>query len=153
MAPLLEVQDLRTSFATPQGEAHAVDGVSFTLGPGEFVALVGESGSGKSVLAASILGLVPSPGRITGGRVLFEGRDLAGLDREAFRDLRGRRIAMIVQEPAGAFDPRVRIGEQVAEIARAHGERTVRGADARVLAALRRAGLDEPDRVARSYPH
>jgi peptide/nickel transport system ATP-binding protein len=153
MDPLLEVQDLRTSFATPQGEAHAVDGVSFAIGPGEFVALVGESGSGKSVLAASILGLVPSPGRITGGRVLFEGRDLAGLDPEAFRDLRGRRIAMIVQEPAGAFDPRVRIGEQVAEIARAHGERTARGADARVLAALRRAGLDEPDRVARSYPH
>jgi peptide/nickel transport system ATP-binding protein len=153
MEPLLEVNDLRTTFATPQGDAHAVDGVSFTLARGEFVALVGESGSGKSVLAASLMGLIPPPGRITQGSVRFEGRDLAALDRESFRALRGRRMAMIVQEPAGAFDPRQRIGEQVAEIARAHGERSVRGADARVAAALSRAGLDDPARVARSYPH
>ena len=120
MPALLEVRDLCTSFVTPAGVARAVDGASFDVAAGESVALVGESGAGKSVLAASLLGLVPPPGRITGGTIRFEGRDLAALSANAMRDLRGRRIAMIPQEPSTAFDPLRRVGDQVAEVARAH---------------------------------
>lgn len=153
MTALLEVRDLRTTFASPAGEARAVDGVSFDVGAGESVAVVGESGAGKSVLAASLLGLVPPPGRITGGTIRFEGQDLRSLSAAAMRDLRGRRLAMIVQEPSTAFDPLQRVGAQVAEVARAHGERSRTNAAARALTMLERVGLPDPERAARSYPH
>ena len=153
MAPLLEVRDLRVSFSTPDGEARAVDRVSFDLSAGEMLALVGESGSGKTVLASALMRNVPLPGRITDGSIRFEGRDLLALDPALMRDLRGRRIAMIVQEPASAFDPLQRIGAHVAEVARAHGERSRRARDARALAMLARVGLPDPEQVFRSYPH
>lgn len=153
MPALLEVRDLSTSFATPAGESRAVDRVSFDVSVGEAVALVGESGAGKSVLAASLLGLVPPPGRITGGAIRFEGQDLLALSTAAMRAIRGRRLAMIVQEPSTAFDPLQRVGDQVAAVARAHGERSRANAAARTLVMLERAGLPEPERTARSYPH
>ncbi|MCE9602399.1 MAG: ABC transporter ATP-binding protein [Gemmatimonadetes bacterium] len=153
MPALLEVRDLRTSFVTPSGIARAVDGASFDVGTGESVALVGESGAGKSVLATSLLGLVPPPGRITGGTIRFEGHDLAALGPGSLRDLRGRRIAMIPQEPATAFDPLRRVGDQVAEVARAHGERSRAVAARRAVTMLARVGLPDPERSARSYPH
>ena len=153
MPALLEVRDLCTSFGTSAGVARAVDGASFDVAAGESVALVGESGAGKSVLAASLLGLVPPPGRITGGTIRFEGRDLAALSESAMRDLRGRRIAMIPQEPSTAFDPLRRVGDQVAEVARAHGERSGAVAARRAITMLDRVGLPDPARSARSYPH
>ena len=153
MPALLEVRDLCTSFVTPAGVARAVDGATFDVAAGESVALVGESGAGKSVLAASLLGLVPPPGRITGGTIRFEGRDLAALSANAMRDLRGRRIAMIPQEPSTAFDPLRRVGDQVAEVARAHGERSGAVAARRAITMLDRVGLPDPERSARSYPH
>ncbi|MBI3504209.1 MAG: ABC transporter ATP-binding protein [Proteobacteria bacterium] len=149
---LLEVRDLRASFTTPAGEARAVDGVSFDLAAGEMVGLVGESGCGKSVLASSLLRLVPPPGRITGGSIAFDGRDLLSLDARAMRDLRGRRIAMIVQEPSAALDPLQSIGGHVAEVARVHGERSRKVAERKALAMLERVGL-QAEYVARSYPH
>jgi oligopeptide/dipeptide ABC transporter ATP-binding protein len=153
MPALLEVRDLCTSFVTPAGIARAVDGVSFDVEAGESVAIVGESGAGKSVLAASIMGLVPPPGLVTGGTIRFEGRDLASLGAAAMRDLRGRRIAMIPQEPSTAFDPLRRVGDQVAEVARAHGERSRAVAARRAVTMLERVGLSDPERSARRYPH
>ncbi len=153
MPALLEVRDLCTSFVTPAGPARAVDGVSFDVTVGESVALVGESGAGKSVLAASLMRLVPPPGRITAGTIRFEGRDLAALGANAMRDLRGRRIAMIPQEPSTAFDPLRRVGDQVAEVARAHGERSQAVAARRSITMLERVGLPDPERSARRYPH
>ena len=125
MTPLLEIQDLRTSFFTADGEARAVDGVSFTVRQGETMALVGESGSGKSVTSLSILRLFPSPpGRITGGHMMFrDGRipiDLAQASERQMRRLRGRAIGMIFQEPMTSLNPMLTIGEQVAETLRAH---------------------------------
>jgi oligopeptide/dipeptide ABC transporter ATP-binding protein len=153
MSALLEVRGLCTSFVTPGGVARAVDGVSFDVAAGESIALVGESGAGKSVLAASLMGLVPPPGRITDGTIRFEGRELAALDAHAMRNLRGRRIAMIPQEPSTAFDPLRRVGAQVAEVARAHGERSGAVAARRAVTMLERVGLPDPERSARSYPH
>jgi len=149
---LLAVRDLRTIFPTPAGDARAVDGVSFDIAAGEMVGLVGESGCGKSVLAQSLLRLVPPPGRIAGGSITFDGRELLALDAAAMRDLRGRRIAMIVQEPSAALDPLYAIGAHVAEVARVHGERSRQAAERKARAMLERVGLD-PEQVARAYPH
>jgi len=149
---LLEVRDLRASFTTPAGESRAVDGVSFDVAAGEMVGLVGESGCGKSVLASTLLRLVPPPGRITGGSIVFDAVDLLALTPAAMRDLRGRRIAMIVQEPSAALDPLQSIGAHVAEVARVHGERSRAAAERKAIAMLERVGL-RAGHVARSYPH
>ncbi len=122
-APLLAVRDLRTHFHTRAGVARAVDGVSFDLAPGEILGLVGESGSGKSVTGFSLLGLVDPPGRIAGGSVMFDGRDLVGLPAEAMRALRGRRIAMIFQDPQATLNPVLTIGAQMALAVQAHDKR------------------------------
>jgi ABC-type dipeptide/oligopeptide/nickel transport system ATPase component len=105
MTALLEVRDLATHFDTRGGIARAVDGVSFTVAAGEIVGLVGESGSGKSVTGFSILGLVDPPGRIVGGSVRLDGRELVGLPAEELRKLRGRRMAMVFQDPSTTLNP------------------------------------------------
>src|SRR3990170_3960461 len=116
VGPLLEVRDLRTHFATPEGVVRAVDGVSYDVREGEIVALVGESGCGKSVSALSIMRLIPRPpGRIVGGEVLFAGRDLLALDDEQMRRVRGREIAMVFQEPMTSLNPVLTIGRQLTE--------------------------------------
>src|SRR5919199_382007 len=116
-APLLTVTDLRTYFYTDAGVARAVDGVSFTIGPRETVGLVGESGCGKSVTSLSILRLIQRPGRIEpGSRVEFEGRDLLALPEREMRDIRGRAISMIFQEPMSALNPVFTVGDQIAEV-------------------------------------
>ena len=113
---LLEIEDLRVNFHTPEGIARAVDGVDFSLAAGETVGLVGESGCGKSVTALSILRLIPSPpGRIEAGRICFDGQNLLDLDRESLRKLRGRYVSMIFQEPMTSLNPVLPIGRQVAE--------------------------------------
>ena len=115
-AGLLEVQGLRTLFRTEDGEFAAVDGVSFSVPSGRTLAIVGESGCGKSVTALSIMGLVPDPpGRIAGGSVRFEGRELVGLPARDMQDLRGNGMAMIFQEPMSSLNPAFTIGDQIVE--------------------------------------
>src|SRR6185312_14932139 len=104
-APILTVTDLRTHFFTPRGVVRAVDGASFELGEGEAIGIVGESGSGKSMTALSIAGLVPSPGRIVGGTIELDGRDLLGLDPHAMQSLRATEVAMIFQDPGSYLNP------------------------------------------------
>src|SRR5216684_4980563 len=113
--PLLEVRDLKTQFFTPEGVVKAVDGVSFELHAGETLGIVGESGCGKSVTALSIMRLIPRPGRIVGGSVLFEGRDLVGLTAAEMQEVRGESIAMIFQDPMTSLNPVFRVGWQVGE--------------------------------------
>ena len=117
MPPLLDIRDLRTEFRTGRGIVRAVDGISYTVEAGETVAVVGESGSGKSVGAMSILRLIPDPpGRITGGAVLFAGRDLMQLPEEAMRRIRGGEIGMVFQEPMTSLNPVLTVGRQITEV-------------------------------------
>ena len=128
----LEVRDLRTHFFTRAGTLPAVDGVSFTLERGKILGLVGESGSGKSVTGFSIMGLVDAPGRVVGGQVLFQGRDLTQLAPRELRKLQGNRIAMIFQDPMMTLNPVLRVDAQMIETVRAHSK--VSRAQARELA-------------------
>src|SRR5687768_14205737 len=129
-APLLEVDDLRTYFYTRDGIVRAVDGVSFSVYPGETLAVVGESGCGKSVTSLSILRLIASPpGRIVSGRLVFEGRDLLGLTEREMRSVRGNEISMIFQEPMTSLNPVLTVGRQIAESVQVH--RGLSGRDAR----------------------
>ena len=124
MAPLLRVNDLRTSFFTSDGEVRAVDGVTFDIEDGQTVGLVGESGCGKSVTALSIIQLLPKgTGRIVGGEMLYHGKDLAGLREEEMRRIRGNEISMIFQEPMTSLNPVMTIGDQIAETVRLHQRR------------------------------
>ncbi|MCF3627711.1 ABC transporter ATP-binding protein [Thalassospiraceae bacterium LMO-SO8] len=153
-APTLQVDNLETHFFTKDGVAKAVDGVSFSVGRGEIMGLVGESGSGKSVTGFSILGLVDPPGRVVGGRVLFQGRDLLTLDPEGLRQLRGNRIAMIFQDPMMTLNPVLRVDTQMIETVRAH-DASVSNDEARARArdALGQVGIPSPDERLKAYPH
>ncbi len=149
----LAVEGLKTHFFTRAGVVKAVDGVSFEVGKGEIMGLVGESGSGKSVTGFSIIGLVDPPGRVVEGRIIHDGRDLAGLDDEQMRSLRGNRIAMIFQDPMMTLNPVLRIETQMVEAVLAHN--TVPAAQAREAArdALGQVGIASPDERLRAYPH
>ena len=152
-SPLLQVEDLCTHFFTRAGVAKAVDGVSFSLARGEILGLVGESGSGKSVTGFSILGLVDPPGRIVTGRVLFDGRDLASLDDEKLRAIRGKRIAMIFQDPMMTLNPVLRIDTQMVEAVLAHSSVSRQAALERCRQVLSMVGIPAPDERLASYPH
>ena len=152
-APLLEVTDLRTHFLTRAGVAKAVDGVSFSLAPGEILGLVGESGSGKSVTGFSLIGLVDPPGKIVGGSIRFAGRDLVGLPPEEMRALRGRRIAMVFQDPQATLNPVLTIGQQMALALQAHARVSDRAAAERAAAMLTRVGIPEAASRLSNYPH
>jgi len=119
-APVLEVRDLVTRFPTERGTVHAVNGISYTLAPGEALALVGESGSGKSVSALSLMGLVPPPGRVVRGEVRLNGRSVLDGAGVALREIRGREIAMIFQDPATSLNPVLTVGAQLTEGLRRH---------------------------------
>ncbi|WP_416768993.1 ABC transporter ATP-binding protein [Pseudomonas sp. RHF3.3-3] len=151
--PTLEVRNLCTSFHTRAGVLPAVRDVSLRVQPGRILGLVGESGSGKSVTGFSILGLVDAPGRISGGQVLFQGRDLTRLSPSQRRELQGNRIAMIFQDPMMTLNPVLRIDTQMIEAVRAHrplGKREAREHAARTLA---RMGIASPEERLRAYPH
>jgi oligopeptide/dipeptide ABC transporter ATP-binding protein len=153
-APLLEVRDLRTSFATEGGEMRAVDGVSFAIRPETTLGLVGESGCGKSVTALSIMGLVPQPpGRIAGGEIVFEGEDLLRLSPSRLRDLRGNEIAMIFQEPMTSLNPAFTVGDQIAEALERHRGLSRAEAMARAVELLGRVRIPSPESRAHDYPH
>jgi peptide/nickel transport system ATP-binding protein len=151
---LLEVRGLRTYFASERGEVRAVDGVDFSLERGRTLGIVGESGCGKSVTALSIMGLVPQPpGRIAGGEVLFEGKDLLKLPAQQLRDLRGDELSMIFQEPMTSLNPAFPVGEQVAEALLRHKNIGKKEADNQAIEMLRRVRIPSPERRARDYPH
>lgn len=153
MTALLDVRDLKTHFMTRDGVAKAVDGVSFSLNRGEVLGLVGESGSGKSVTGFSLLGLVDPPGQVVGGQILFNGDDLAGMDEKRLQGLRGKRIAMIFQDPMMTLNPVLRIDTQMVETVLAHDKVSRAEALERARAALVQVGISAPDERLRSYPH
>ncbi|HYE24911.1 MAG TPA: ABC transporter ATP-binding protein [Clostridia bacterium] len=150
--PMLDVRNLTVQFPTATGTVTAVRDISFHIDRGESLGLVGESGSGKSVTSLAVLRLLPPQARIS-GEIRFEDRDLLSLDEREMRDLRGSRITMIFQEPMTALNPVMRIGEQVAEAALAHGGVSKAEAWRRAVEALREVAIPDPDRRARDYPH
>ena len=151
---LLEVDDLRAAFHTRNGIVRAVDGVSFRIDRGETLGIVGESGSGKSVLCLSLLGLIPQPpGRISGGGAMLEGVDLLRCPKEVLRGIRGRRVAMIFQDPMTSLNPYMSVEEQLMEPLLIH-QKIDRPVAARVaLQALREVGVPDAEQRIRSYPH
>jgi oligopeptide/dipeptide ABC transporter ATP-binding protein len=154
MTPLLEVEHLSVTFATRAGPARAVDDVSFTVAPGETVALVGESGCGKTVTALSLLRLLPPSAAVgPASRIRFDGRDVLALDRDALRRLRGGAIGMVFQEPGASLNPVLTIGAHVVETIRAHDDVDRAAARARARELLVTVGLRDPDRLAARYPH
>ena len=151
--PLLEVRDLATHFATRAGTVRAVDGVSFTLRAGAVMGLVGESGSGKSVTGFSLLGLVDAPGRIVGGSVRLAGEELVGASGHRLRQLRGRRLAMVFQDPQMTLNPVLTVGAQMRLALRAHERVDARAARDRMVEVLTRVGIPDPARRLEAYPH
>src|SRR5262252_703202 len=141
MAPVLAVEDLKTYFFTRAGIVKAVDGVSFAVEAGEVVGLVGESGSGKTVTGSSILGLVDPPGRIVAGSIRLGGEELVGCPEQRLRGFRGRRMAMIFQDPMMTLDPVLRIDTQMIEAITAHEPVSRKAARARARDALARVGI------------
>jgi len=152
MNQLLSVEDLRIYYHERDRTIRAVDGVSLSLSRGRTLAVVGESGCGKTTIALGIMGLVPSPGRIGGGRVLFEGRDLLALKSDELRRLRGAEISMIFQDPASGLNPVLSVGSQLDEMVRTHTDVSKREARRITLEALRRQRLADPERIVDAYP-
>jgi oligopeptide/dipeptide ABC transporter ATP-binding protein len=151
---LLEIENLQTHFFTSAGIVRAVDGISYDVEEGETVAIVGESGCGKSVGALSILRLVADPpGRIVGGSIRFKGRDLLKLSDEEIRDVRGKDIAMVFQEPMTSLNPVLTIGRQLTETLQQHLQMSREQANARVIELLGLVGIAEPERRLKQYPH
>jgi oligopeptide/dipeptide ABC transporter ATP-binding protein len=151
--PLLDVRHLTTVFDVAGRALPAVDDVSFEVRKGETLGLVGESGSGKTMTALSILRLVEPPGRIAGGQILFEGRDLMRLAEREMRRVRGAGIALVFQEPMTALNPVFTVGDQIAEALTVHGLETRAGARRRAVELLGAVRVADPERAARSYPH
>ncbi len=150
---ILEVKDLRTYFHTADGIVKAVDGVDLQVDKGEILGLVGESGCGKSVTSLSVLRLVPFPGRVEEGQILYQGRDLLTLSKEEMAELRGDEISMIFQQPASALNPVYRVGLQVSEVFELHREMTKEVEYESAVEMLERVGIPDPERRARSFPH
>lgn len=149
----MEVSDLYVQFKTDLGIVRAVDGVSYTVGPGETLAVVGESGSGKTVSALSVMGLVPPPGRIVSGSVRLRGQDLVGMPEEELRRVRGRSIGMIFQDPLSALNPVMTVGKQISEAVRIHQAISRRQAKTRAVELLDLVGIPNAAARADQYPH
>jgi oligopeptide transport system ATP-binding protein len=151
---LLIVNNLQTHFFTAEGVIRAVDGVSFTLQPGEALGIVGESGSGKSVMSLSLMRLIPfPPGKIIAGEIIFDGQDLRQLSEAAMRQIRGKRIAMIFQDPMTSLNPFLQISRQITEIIELHERATVREARRRAIELLEMVGIPDAARRLDDYPH
>ncbi|NMO49842.1 ABC transporter ATP-binding protein [Actinoplanes sp. TBRC 11911] len=153
MEPLLELRDLDTDIAQRRGTVHALDGVSLRVMPGETLGIVGESGSGKTMTALSIMGLLPPGGQVSGGEIVFEGRDLRSLPADEVRRTRGVRMGMVFQDPLTSLNPTMRIGVQVAEPLRVHEKVGKAEARTRAVEILRRVGMPRPDKIVDNYPH
>lgn len=151
--PLLQVSNLAVDFGTVDGVVHAVEGVDLEIAPGETVAIVGESGSGKSTTAMAVIGLLASGGRVAGGSITLDGRELVGISENEMRRIRGRDIGMVPQDPMSNLNPVAKIGTQVAETLLAHGLANRSTVQQKVIEALSAAGLPDPERRAKQYPH
>ena len=151
--PILQVRDLTVSFATDFGVVRAADGISFDLLPGKTLGLVGESGCGKSMTALSLLRLVPPPGRIEGGEIVMGGRNTLDMDEDEIDQIRGRRIAMIFQEPMSALNPVFSVGDQIAEVLRVHFGTPKREAWDAAVQMMTHVGIGDATARAKSYPH
>ena len=151
--PILSFQDLKTHFFMGRGVARAVDGVSMDLGEGETLGIVGESGSGKTVTCLSVLQLVPEPGRIVGGRIVFGNRDLVSLADSQLQQIRGKQISMVFQDPMTSLSPFLTIGDQVAEPLLVHDRFSRREARSRAVEMLEKVGIPEPASRLSDYPH
>jgi len=144
---LLEIRDLKVSFFTPVGEVKAVDGISYDLNYDEVMGIVGESGSGKSVEAYSVIGLLQSPGRVTGGTVKFEGQNVLDWDKKQMRDFRGNKISMIFQNPMTCLNPVYTVGDQMVEALRCHHrEISYAGAKKKAVDMLKLVGINNAEK-------
>jgi oligopeptide/dipeptide ABC transporter ATP-binding protein len=150
---LLQVEDLHTQFFTSRGVVRAVDGVTLHIDAGETLGVVGESGCGKTMTALSILRLIPDPGRITSGRILFRGQDVTKMDDEAIREFRGNDVSMIFQDPMTSLNPVTKVGPQIEEAMTAHNRFTAEQAKTRVVELLRRVRVPAPERRVHDFPH
>jgi len=151
--PLLEVKDLRVQFPTEDGLVKAVDGISFSIDPGETLGVVGESGSGKSVSFLTVMGLTRSRTAIIEGEVLFQGQDLLTLPNEEIQGVRGSQISMIFQDPMTSLHPYYRVGVQIAESIRTHQKVSKQEGMEQAVEMLNRVGIPRPEERARQYPH
>ena len=151
--PLLEVRDLRIEFPTRRGTLVAVEGISFRIAPGEVLGIVGESGAGKSLTGAAIIGLLEPPGRISAGEILLDGMRIDNLPHEAMRQIRGRRIGAIFQDPLTSLNPLYSIGRQLVETIRTHLHMDERAATQRAIDLLREVGIPAAERRIDHYPH
>ncbi|WP_136042916.1 MULTISPECIES: ABC transporter ATP-binding protein [unclassified Microbacterium] len=151
--PLLSVQGLAVDFATLDGVVHAVEGVDLEIRPGETVAIVGESGSGKSTTAMAIIGLLAGGGKVASGSIRLDGKEISHAPEHELRMIRGRDIGLVPQDPMSNLNPVAKIGTQVAEALLAHGLATRQNVQAKVVEALTAAGLPDPERRAKQYPH
>ncbi|MEO0663580.1 MAG: ABC transporter ATP-binding protein, partial [Planctomycetota bacterium] len=152
--PLLAIEGLKTYFHTDEGVARAVDGVSYSIAPGETLGVVGESGSGKSVTALSVLQLLEMPpGRFEGGSIRFKGEELIGASEARMQEIRGDDIAMIFQEPMTALNPVFTVGNQIAEAVRLHRGLDRDAARAHAIEMLERVGIPAPEKRVDEYPH
>ncbi len=152
-APVLEVEDLRVDLRTPRGTAHVVNGLGYTVGRGETVAVVGESGSGKSVSVLALMGLLPARTATVTGRALLDGEDLLAMSPERLRQVRGPGIGMVFQDPMTSLNPVLTVGRQLTEGLRAHGPVSKAAARARAVELLDEVGLPDPGRAVDRYPH
>ncbi|WP_255305102.1 ABC transporter ATP-binding protein [Microbacterium sp. 3J1] len=152
-APLLSVEGLAVDFATMDGVVHAVEGVDLEIAPGQTVAIVGESGSGKSTTAMAIIGLLAGGGRVAAGSIRLDGREIAHAPESELRMIRGRDIGLVPQDPMSNLNPVAKIGTQVAETLLAHGLANRQNVQEKVVEALTSAGLPDPERRAKQYPH
>jgi oligopeptide/dipeptide ABC transporter ATP-binding protein len=153
MSHLLEVKNLKTHFSTRAGLVRAVDGVSFYIDKGELLGLVGESGCGKSITALSIMRLIAPPGKIVGGEISFDGRNLLKLSDSEMRAIRGDDIAMIFQDPMTSLNPVFTVGEQIAEALRLHRKLSRKAARKGAIEAMREVSIPDPARRIDDYPH
>lgn len=150
---ILQVEDLHVVFPMPQGKVRAVSGVSFNVKPGEILGIVGESGCGKTCTGRAILRLIPPPGKIAGGRIIYHDEDLLEKSDQEMRELRGRRISMVFQDPAAALNPLFTIGQQLKSIMKRHNVAQEEGLHKRAKRLLSELGLPQPEELLDTYPH
>ncbi len=150
---LLEIKDLHVSFCTPAGEVKAVNGISYALKQGNVLGIVGESGSGKSVSVNALMGLVAEPGRVTGGSITFDGRDVLAMNKKQLRSIRGKEIGMVFQDPMTSLNPVFTIGNQLMETLLLHTDMSKAEAYKRSVESLTMVGISNPERRMKQYPH
>ena len=150
---LLEINDLKVSFFTPAGEVKAVNGITYDLDEGRVLGIVGESGSGKSVSVSALMQLLVPPGRVVGGSITFEGRDILAMNKDEIQAVRGKEIGMIFQDPMTSLNPVYTIGEQLIETLKRHTDMTRKQAWERSVEMLRLVGINNPEQRMKQYPH